>query len=205
VKDLRREARDPTYNDPSLRSFIVGDYSGNATSKADVIEANITGSLFDLDAGPVGFALGTQYRKESLSVAYDTVPQQGGFGFLIGNPNFSGKTDVYAIYGEVLLPVTDWVEITGALRYENYGGGIGDTVNPKIAILAQPTETISLRGSFSTSFRAPSVFQTQGVQTRFTNIKDFDGTSTFAGRRSVGGPDLKPETSRAFYFPSLWY
>ncbi len=195
---------DATYNDPSLRSFIVGDYIGNATSKADVVEANITGNLFDLDAGPVGFALGTQYRKESLSVAYDTVTQQDGFGFLIGNPNFSGKTDVYAIYGEVLLPVTDWAEVTGALRYENYGGGIGDTINPKIAVLAQPTDSISLRGSFSTSFRAPSVFQTQGVQTRFTNIRDFDGTSTFAGRRSVGDPDLQPETSRAFNMGLTW-
>lgn len=194
----------PLANDPSLRGFIIGDYIGDGKSRLDVFEANLTGSLFDLPAGPVGFALGAQYRDQSLETSYDTITQQDGFAFLIGNPNFSGETDVYALYGEVLLPVADWIEVTGALRFEDYGGGIGDTLDPKVAVLVRPHDSLSLRGSYSTSFRAPSVFQTAGVQTNFVNIRDFDGSTTFAGRRSVGDPDLRTETSRAFNFGATW-
>jgi iron complex outermembrane recepter protein len=197
-------AGSPLANDPSLREFIVGDYIGDGESKLDVIEANITGNLFELPAGPVGFALGAQYRDQSLSTAYDSITQQDGFAFLIGNRNFFGQTDTYAIYGELLLPVSDWIEVTGALRFEDYGGAIGDTLDPKVAVLVRPHDTLSLRGSYSTSFRAPSVFQTAGVQTNFTNILDFDGTRTFAGRRTVGDPTLQPETSRAFNFGATW-
>ena len=48
--------------------------------------------------GAAGFALGAQYREESLSYVYDSIPQQDGWGFLIGNPNFSGERDVYALF-----------------------------------------------------------------------------------------------------------
>ena len=92
----------------------------------------------------------------------------------------------------------DAIGATGALRYENYGEGVGDTLDPKLTVLYRATDALSLRGSFSTSFRAPSPFQTRGVQTNFTNIVDHDGSRTFAGRRTLGDPQLQPETSRAY-------
>ena len=195
---------DPTGNE-GLRSFIVGDYIGNTESKLDVIEANITGSLFEMGGGDVGFAIGGQYREQSVDYAYDTITQQDGFGFLIGNPNFGGSTDVYALYGEVLLPINERLEVSGALRFEDYGSGIGDTLDPKVSALFRPTDELSLRASFSTSFRAPSVFQTAGVQTNFVNISDpLSGDSTFAGRRTVGDEALQPETSEAFNAGVTW-
>ena len=119
-------------------------------------------------------------------------------------PDFSGETDVYAAYGEVLLPFAPWLEIAGALRYADYGSGVGDTLNPKLTLLAVPSPAFSLRASAGTSFRAPSTFQTQGVQTNFVNITDYDGSTTFAGRRTVGDPALKPETSRAVNVGATW-
>lgn len=193
----------PTGNE-GLRSFIIGDYVGNTESTLDVIEANLTGRLFEMGGSDAEFAIGAQYREQSVNYAYDTITQQDGFSFLIGNPDFGGSTDVYALYGEVLLPVSDRFELTGALRFEDYGGGIGDTLNPKISALFRPADELLFRGSFSTSFRAPSVFQTAGVQTNFTNILDADGTRTFAGRRTVGDPTLQPETSKAFNAGVTW-
>lgn len=195
----------PTGNE-GLRSFIIGDYLGNTESTLDVIEANITGTLFEMAGGDAGFAIGGQYREQSVDYAFDSITQQDGFGFLIGNPNFGGSTDVYAIYGEVLLPLSDRFEVTGAIRFEDYGSGIGDTLDPKISALFRPTDDLSIRGSFSTSFRAPSVFQTAGVQTNFVNISDPNagGESTFAGRRTVGDETLQPETSTAFNAGATW-
>ena len=195
---------DATYNDPSLRQFIVGDYVGDAESTLGVLDANITGRFSDLGGGPAAFVVGVQRRDQTLGYVYDTVTRHDGFAFLIGNPNFAGDTDVVATYGEVFLPFSPWFEATGALRYADYGDGVGDSLDPKLTLLAATSPTLSLRASVGTSFRAPSTFQTQGVQTNFVNITDHDGSTTFAGRRTVGDANLKPETSRALNLGATW-
>ena len=197
-------AGDPTYNDPALRQFIVGDYIGDAESTLGVLDANVTGHFGDLGGGPAAFVVGVQRRDQTLGYVYDTITRQDGFGFLIGNPNFAGETDVVATYGELFLPLSPRFEATGALRYADYGDGVGDSLDPKLTLLAATSPTLSLRASVGTSFRAPSTFQTQGVQTNFVNITDHDGSTTFAGRRTVGDANLKPETSRAVNLGATW-
>ena len=72
-----------------------------------------------------------QYRDQSLEFAYDDITRSDGFAFLIGNPDFTSDDDVAAAYGEIWVP-SESLEMTGALRYEDYGGGIGDTLDPKV-------------------------------------------------------------------------
>ena len=45
--------------------------------------------------------------NRSLDFRYDTVTRQDGWAFLIGNPDFDADDSVYAVYGEVWLPLTD--------------------------------------------------------------------------------------------------
>ena len=189
------------HNSPALRPFIIGDYFGDGRSQLTTLEANVTGFLPWRDAG---YAAGVQYRDQSVDFFYDDITRQDGFAFLIGNPDFDARDQVRAAYGEVWLPISESVEITGALRYEDYGEGVGDTLDPKVTLLYRATDGVSIRGSYSTSFRAPSPFQTRGVQTNFTNIVDHDGSRTFAGRRTLGDPNLRPETSSAFNAGVSW-
>ena len=189
------------HNSPALRPFIIGDYFGDGRSQLTTLEANVTGFLPWRDAG---YAAGVQYRDQSVDFFYDDITRQDGFAFLIGNPDFDARDQVRAAYGEVWLPISESVEITGALRYEDYGEGVGDTLDPKVTLLYRVTDGVSIRGSYSTSFRAPSPFQTRGVQTNFTNIVDHDGSRTFAGRRTLGDPNLRPETSSAFNAGISW-
>ncbi|WP_170829150.1 MULTISPECIES: TonB-dependent receptor domain-containing protein [Pseudoalteromonas] len=191
------DPQDP--NNELLRDFIIGDYIGDAESEMRVFEAVITGdSLFEVAGGDVGYAIGIQYRDESITNVYDSFTQQDSFAFLIGNQNFTGERDVKAVFAEVLMPITENLEIGAAVRYEDYGDFGGDTTNPKFSFLWLASDTLSLRGTFSTSFRAPSVHQLQGVQTNFANITDpEDGSTTFGGNRTIGDPDLVPETSEA--------
>ena len=186
-------------NNELLRDFIIGDYIGDAESEMRVYEAVITGdSLFELKAGDVGYAVGIQYRDESINNTYDSLTQQDAFAFLIGNQNFAGDRDVKALFAEVLIPVHEDIELGAAIRYEDYGEFGGDTTDPKFSFLWLATEEFSFRGTFSTSFRAPSVHQLQGVQTNFANITDpEDGSTTFGGNRTIGDPNLVPETSQA--------
>ena len=194
---------DATYNDPRLREFIVGDYLGEGTSTLRTLDANVTGFFGSFGGGAAGYAVGVQQRDRTLGFVYDTVTRHDGFAFLIGNPNFEGDTDVVAGYGELMIPFQPWLEVTGALRFEDYGE-VGTTLDPKFTMLIAPTPSLSLRASAGTSFRAPSAFQTLGVQTNFVNITDVDGSTTFAGRRTVGDPDLKPENSQAMNFGITW-
>ena len=189
------------FNAPELRRFIIGDYLGDGESRLTTFEANVTGFLPGYRGG---YAVGVQYRKQHLEYAFDEVTRTDGFAFLIGNPDFSARDDVTAAYAELWLPVGERFEATGAVRYEDYGGGVGDTLDPKLTLLLRANEAFSLRGSFSTSFRAPSPLQTRGAQTNFTNILDHDGSTTFAGRRTVGDASLAPETSRAFNIGITW-
>ena len=193
-----------TFNDPRLRDFIIGDYLGDARSEVQVLDANVTGFFGDLRGGRIGFAAGLQLREESLGTNYDSITTQDGFAFLIGNPNFAGSTNVRAAYGELALPLAASTEVIAALRYEDYGGGVGHTWDPKVMLLFAPSPAWSLRATVGTSFRAPSTFQTQGAQTNFVNILDHDGSRTFAGRRTVGNPQLRPETSTAFNLGATW-
>ncbi|MYA31851.1 MAG: TonB-dependent receptor [Gammaproteobacteria bacterium] len=195
------EPGSPLANGRELYEFIIGDFIGLGDSRLTTVEANVNGDLPVLGGA---YAVGAQHRKQTLDFRYDTVTRQDGWAFLIGNPNFDADDSVYAVYGEAWLPLTDSLEVTGALRYEDYGSGVGNTLDPKVTLLYRPSDAWSLRGSYSTSFRAPSPFQTRGAQTNFTNIVDYDASRTFAGRRTVGDPTLQPETSSAYNLGVTW-
>ena len=192
---------DALFNAPALDAFIIGDYRGEGESRLGTWEANVAGHW---PGRPGGYAVGVQYREQSLDYRYDEITRADGWAFLIGNPDFGASDAVHAAYGELWLPFGERWEAGAALRYEDYGSGIGSTVDPKATLLWRIDDSLSLRGSFSTSFRAPSPFQTRGAQTNFTNIVDHDGSRTFAGRRTLGDATLAPETSRAFNAGLTW-
>jgi len=157
-------------NSAEIEDFIIGTQTRDLTSELQVIEGVVSG--FVGDSG-LAAAVGVQYRKEDFTGRFDANSQRDNFGFLIGEQDFDGSQDVYALFGEVNLPLMDdRLELQGALRYEDYGGSIGSTLDPKIAALFKPTDDLSLRASFSTSFRAPTVYQQNGQQTALNQVSD---------------------------------
>jgi len=141
-------------NSPEILDFIIGTQVRDTTSELQVFDAVVTSPIGNSDAA---IAVGFQYRNEDFGAVFDANSQADNFGFLIGDQAFDGNQDVYALFSEVVIPLSDEFEIQAALRYEDYGSGVGDTVDPKIAFLYRPADYLSLRGSFATSFRAPSV------------------------------------------------
>ncbi|WP_432200021.1 TonB-dependent receptor plug domain-containing protein [Erythrobacter sp. W53] len=189
-----------TGENAALLDYITEFSTSNRESELFVAEAFISGDLFELPAGPVGVAVGVQYREQKISASFDDISDADGFAFLIGEQAFSGSQDVYAIYGELAAPITDWLDVQLALRFEDYGADGGDTLDPKIALLARPTDWLSLRGSYSTSFRAPSTFQLQGQSTTLQQVSDpaNGGANAFVAVRAVGNAALTPESSTAY-------
>ena len=145
-----------------------------------VFDATLSGETgWELAGGPVLYGAGLQYRQNTFSATYgdnnniavnpcrDTPvngntscsPQTGALAFLGSNANVDADNDVYAIFGELQLPVTDDINVQLAARYEDYGGGTGSTFDPKITARWQVNENFALRGSAGTTFRGPPAQQ----------------------------------------------
>jgi iron complex outermembrane receptor protein len=171
----------------------------DSVSNLEVAEAFYSTNLFEMDGGAVGLAVGAQYRYQDLSQDYDSLANQDKFTFVIGNPDIEGEQDVMALFAEIALPITDTLDAQVALRYEDYGGTTGDTLDYKLAASWRATEDFSLRASASSSFRAPSIFQRDGGATALNQVRDpLTGSTSFAATRTSGNPELVPEESTAF-------
>jgi outer membrane receptor protein involved in Fe transport len=186
-------------NSQNVIDSFTGRQSIDSKSNLEVAEAFLSTELFEMDGGVAGIAVGVQYRYQDLFQDHDSQSNQDKFAFVIGNPDIGGEQDVVAVFGELALPFSDDIDIQIALRYEDYGGSIGDTVDPKFAISWRATDDFSLRASVSTSFRAPSIFQRDGGGTGLNQVSDpITGGTFFAAVRSTGNEDLVPEESTAF-------
>jgi len=162
-----------------------------------VVDGLVTGELFDMPAGSVGFAFGIQYRSETLGYDYDEFTNLGNRTFVGQANDFLNTRDVYAFFTELAIPLTSDIDLQVAVRYEDYGGSVGDTIDPKIAAIWRIDNNFVLRGSFGTSFRAPSVFQLFGNQTNLVSVDDKrpGAGAPFISILSQGNLDLKPEES----------
>ncbi|NMP30977.1 TonB-dependent receptor [Thalassotalea sp. M1531] len=186
-------------NSQSVIDSFTGRQEIDSQANTEVAEALISTDLFEMDAGPAAIAVGVQYRYQDLEQDYDSLSNQDRFAFVIGNPDVYGDQDVWAAFAELALPVTDDLDIQLALRYEDYGGSTGDTLDPKLAASWRVAENFSLRGSVSTSFRAPSIFQRDGGGTSLNQMTDpLTGAAAFAAVRASGNEELEPEESTAY-------
>ena len=189
------------FNTADILDFVIGDISIDADSDLTVVDAVVSGDLFALPAGTVRAAIGFQVRDVELSQDFDANSERGNFLFITApTPDFAASRDVLAVFAELELPLTDALELSAAVRFEDYGSPVGDTLDPRVALLYRPFEWLSLRGSVSTSFRAPSVFQQFGNQTTLNAVIDPRNPSNqpFITIKTDGRQDLQPEESTAF-------
>jgi len=123
----------------------------------------VSGTLFDLWGRKVQVAFGVDYRRETYSfngsaAAAATAPVI----FLAAFDNVNALTPknrtVKAAYAEVLVPLADELELSGAVRVDDYTG-FGTTVNPKFTAKYRPIDEVLFRASYNTGFRVPSFNQ----------------------------------------------
>ncbi|MEM7098574.1 MAG: TonB-dependent receptor [Pseudomonadota bacterium] len=201
----------------------------------------LAGELFDLASGPVSMAFGLQYREEGRETTVNPkfIGEVNSFGQLSGqesvaglseNRNFDAERDIRAAFLEFQLPLSETLDMQLAARYEDYGGDIGSTFDPKIGLRWQATDALVLRGSASSSFRGPGLAQVEegtGFSLEF-GVRDVLGEGTDpAGQNCVRTgrcgfpndadaptiiivkqgrptPDLQPEEARTFNFGAIW-
>jgi iron complex outermembrane recepter protein len=127
------------------------------------VDGSISGDLFDLPGGTIKAAVGVDFRRETYKFNGDVRaaaarPVITAAPFDDGNALLGVTRDIKAAYAEVLFPVFDSLEITGAIRIDDYDG-FGTTTNPKVSAKFRPADWLMFRGSYNTGFRVPSFNQ----------------------------------------------
>lgn len=183
-----------------------------ATGTIKGINAHASHDLADwFGAGrPAQLALGVEARNERFESAADkdfAAKVEVSTGV---DPNFisKGSRNVSALYGELNLPVLKTLDVTASLRYDKYSD-FGNSTNPKLSFRFQPSKELLLRGSASTGFRAPTLYELYGNKS-FTNTAGNyanpvlcpDGkTGTQCSAQfqvlNSGNTQLKPEKSKS--------
>jgi len=134
------------------------------------VAANITGDLFTLPTGTVGFAAGAEYREHEGSFRPDPIAESGETAGIPAGST-AGGFDVSEIYGEVSVPLVfdapgaEYLELNLAGRYSDYSTFGGEDTY-KVGVLWQPINQLSLRGSFSSGLRAPGIGELFGGAAR---------------------------------------
>ncbi|MFL2554633.1 MAG: TonB-dependent receptor plug domain-containing protein [Candidatus Rariloculaceae bacterium] len=134
----------------------------------------VTGEVGNLPGGPIGVAAGVAYRKQTQSRDSDAMSNLAMLATVGTFNDWAGSISVDSIFGELALPVTDTVNVQLAVRNESYALGFAETT-PKIAVNWTANDDLTVRASYGTSFRGPSVVHAhasqiiQGMGMRFVN------------------------------------
>lgn len=177
----------PRANSPQLLASLAPAITTVNTNDLELLDAHAYHDLFELPGGTATGGVGLTMRHEQ-TFAPDSNPNlQQGFGFA----QTIGERNVYSAYVEAQAPILSSLELDLAGRYDHYTDA-GDTVNPKVGVKWTPVEQVTLRGTYSTGFVAPSFAQsspnsiTQGFQSPF-QINDVAAAGTCAFVNAHGG------------------
>ena len=202
-------------------SGIFGTAWGKAHSTLTTGDARVSGEVLDLPGGPVGFALGAEYRVESLHQDADINSQTATFNWDSGveiDP-FRQSRNVSSAFAEIRVPLVGEkqdvplvrsLELSAAVRYEHYSDA-GDPVVPKVSLAWRPgRDDLLFRGTYSQSFVAPTLYELFGPT---SNTDDATGDfNSYGGGlvertfhvRTGANPGLRPSHSENQTYGFVW-
>jgi len=213
-------------NSDALLGWLTDRLGTEERNELLVIDLVFNGETgIDLGGGNISWALGAQSRRERFQLDLNDItnlalnpcpfnnPESvtrgyvstldcgdgatGLFAFLSGTTEVRNKRTIYGVFGELAIPLSDTVDLQAAIRYEDYGGNVGTTIDPKIAIRWQAADWLTLRGSASTTFRGPPQSLLSG---RGTALAFVGPALAFKAIDTVGNPKLQPEEATALNF-----
>ncbi|MDT8438478.1 MAG: TonB-dependent receptor [Wenzhouxiangellaceae bacterium] len=155
---------------PEAAAFIFQPQTFTNDIEQQVVTATISGDSerwFSLPAGPIGFAGGYEYRKETsefnpggfsrAGLTFGTIGSNGG----PTNPS-SGEIEVSEFFAETRiplladLPLIERLEFNGSYRFSDYET-FGNTDTWSVGGRWAPAQALTVRGTFSRAVRIPNI------------------------------------------------
>lgn len=184
-------------------TFQVGEAAPivheKTSSKIISADGKLDGPLGSVPAGTIRFAIGTQFRKESLDEIY--LSSAGDSARL--------SRDVLAEFAELRVPILgrdddseggDRLELSLAGRHEHYSD-FGSTTNPQVGLIWRATDEFRFRGTYGKSFKAPLLDNLNPVSQLVIPYPESDprtGGTTNVLIVQGGNPNLRPETAKTW-------
>ncbi len=182
-------------SDATKALLFVADATFPTNADMKTWQAGLNGPVFGLPGGEVKAALG--YEGQDFTMAISSgLPEERVY-----------NRKVNSTYAELLIPVFGAdnttagfkeLQVTAALRHDDYND-VGGTTNPKFGLNWVPVDGLKIRGSYGTSFRAPTFPEIFGNST-FLYVQNHQNPAGGAALPvfKVGSgpnPDLAPETA----------
>lgn len=209
---------------PDMLDYVSVPLTDAYKTRSTQAGANLTGSFWDLPGGQLGWAVGYGYWKQEFTYTpdsaktADTVSGNTGLGT-------DGSLTNNSVYLEVLAPVwdngTQNLLLKGGLRYDDFDAFSGDTTW-QVGIEMQALDSLKLRGTAGTVFRAPTISDLYGGQVdSFPTYNDPcvppEGESLPPGCAQLGvqddsqvptkvggNPNVQPESGDTYTFGLVW-
>ncbi|MCD9127015.1 TonB-dependent receptor [Luteimonas sp. C4P040a] len=147
--------------DPNVQAYLYKPGQALSETETRSYFANLSGSIFELPAGDLGFAVGVEHRQERGSFSPDALAQTGDSTDLAAGPT-GGSYSLDEIYAELQIPLLSDVPFARELslnlasRYSDYDT-FGDATNSKAGFTWKPFDALLVRGTWSQGFRAPTI------------------------------------------------
>lgn len=158
-------------NGPSAAAVDWSNAIARADGKASqlVFAANMSTQLFTLPAGPLGLAIGAEYREEKSDQIQDPLSASGALFYnAIGRTR--GEFDIKEGYVELVIPVLKDLPAVHSFDIELAGragdySSVGSVEQWRVQATWAPVEDVFFRASQANSVRAPNItelFSPQG-------------------------------------------
>lgn len=150
------------------RDYLLADTVSTGRIKQFVGSAFVSGDSsdwFELPGGPIGFALGAEYRRERNFYQQDPLVE-AGYTFYNVIPTFDPPAfEVKEAFGELRIPIlanvpfAQELTISGAGRIADYKGATGTVYSYNGGIDWAPVDGLRLRANYSRAVRAPNLVE----------------------------------------------
>ena len=187
---------------PSVKGVVLGDVASTTTDQMLLEDFKGNGSLFEIPGGKVKFAFGASQSTEKFHLLTLTKATNT---FHRNVTSEYGETYVPLISPNLKIPFANELVLSAAIRHDNYSD-FGGTTNERLGALWSPFADVHLRGSYSTSYRAPNASEeaTASGTSAGARITSFlfpspTGVGTVPTFVLTGNdPNLKPETAKTW-------
>ena len=154
-------------NSAAVRNYLIQDTVSTGRVSQFVVNGFLSGDTsawFNLPGGPVGIAVGAEYRRETAFYEQDPLVLAGlTFYNAIPALNPPRPLKVKEVFGEIRLPILSEtpffheLTVTAAGRASDYNGTTGTVYAYNAGVDWAPVRDLRLRANYSRAVRAPNL------------------------------------------------
>jgi iron complex outermembrane recepter protein len=205
-------------------AYVAVELADIFSTEQELFGASLTGQGFELPGGALGWAVGAGWWDQHFTYTPDSGKQTNA---VTGNVGFGtdGSLTNTNVFTEVLAPLysngTQELLLKGGLRWDDYDV-FGDDTTWQVGLEFQAVESVKLRGTAGTVFRAPTISDLfSGQRDSFVSYVDPCLAATVGQNpgceqvappqldtqvqsRIGGNPDIQPETGDTYTAGVVW-